>query len=359
MNLIFFQNCVSPHQIPYIRECVNDERIKKVYFVSPRIDYGMRSDMGWSNDKLLNEQGTEFLLSPTDQQIQELLLNVGDANCLFSGIRADADVFRWLNLSLSYNVKRYIITEPPYIFDKPLWMHYIRFFIQDYKYVKHIDGIFAIGESCEKYYRSISKCWKVFPFIYVTESYEVSSVELSDELQILYVGSLSKRKNVKILLEALRGNKNVSLNIVGDGEERSMLEQMAQANEIRANFIGTLPMKEIPVIMQQNDVLVLPSLYDGWGAVVNEALTQGLYVVCSDRCGAKDLLHTDKRGCIFGNDNSVNLGNILKSLSDNVKEIRNGRSYRVDWARKNISGKSMAKYFIDCISEANTTCIWK
>lgn len=187
MNLIFFQNCLSPHQIPYIRECAKDERVDKVYFVMPRIDYEERSDMGWSNDMLLNESTVEFILKPTDEMVRELL-DVGnkDVRCLFSGIRADADVFRWLNISIAFNVKRYIITEPPYIFDKPLWMHYVRFFLQDYKYVKHIDGVFAIGESCEKYYSSISKRWRVFPFIYVTLTSSISPMEeVANESAIL------------------------------------------------------------------------------------------------------------------------------------------------------------------------------
>ena len=130
MILIFFQNCLSPHQIPYIRECAKDERVDKVYFVMPRIDYDERSDMGWSNDMLLNESTIEFILKPTDDKVRELL-DVGnkDVRCLFSGIRADADVFRWLNISIGFDVKRYIITEPPYTFDKPLWMHYVRFFL--------------------------------------------------------------------------------------------------------------------------------------------------------------------------------------------------------------------------------------
>lgn len=210
MNLIFFQNCLSPHQIPFIRECAMDERVNKVYFVMPRIDYEERSDMGWSNDKLMDEPTIEFVLKPTDDKVRELL-DVGneDVRCLFSGIRADVDVFRWLNISIAFDVKRYIITEPPYTFDKPLWMHYVRFFLQDYKYVKHIDGVFAIGESCERYYRSISKRWKVFPFIYVTEGFDVKPVLLHDDMKVLYVGSLSERKNVKVLVEAMKGLHNV------------------------------------------------------------------------------------------------------------------------------------------------------
>lgn len=360
MILIFFQNCLSPHQIPYISECAEDERVEKVYFVMPRIDYDMRAGMGWSNDKLLDEPTIEFVLKPDDNKVRQLLDITGkDIRCLFSGIRADADVFRWLNISLGFNVKRYIITEPPYIFDKPLWMHYVRFFLQDYKYVKYIDGVFAIGESCERYYRSISKRWKVFPFIYVTESFDVEHVSLHDDIKVLYVGSLSERKNVKVLIEAMKGLHNVQLNIVGDGEKRHELEVLSKEYAVNANFLGTMQMKDIPNEMQKNDVLVLPSLYDGWGAVVNEALTQGLYVVCSDKCGAKDLLHEEYRGATFRNNDAMNLHTRLAALTDNISVLRQNRKGRIDWAKASISGKVISKYMIDCLIKGNGKCPWK
>lgn len=360
MILIFFQNCLSPHQIPYIRECAEDERVEKVYFVMPRIDYDMRAGMGWSNDKLLDEPTIEFVLKPDDNKVRLLLDITGkDIRCLFSGIRADADVFRWLNISLGFNVKRYIITEPPYIFDKPLWMHYVRFFLQDYKYVKYIDGVFAIGESCERYYRSISKRLKVFPFIYVTESFDVEPVLLHDDMKVLYVGSLSERKNVKVLIEAMKGLHHVQLNIVGDGEKRRELEALSKEYAVNADFLGTMQMKDIPNEMQKNDVLVLPSLYDGWGAVVNEALTQGLYVVCSDKCGAKDLLHYKKLGITFKNNKSNDLSNVLEDITKNIDVIRLDRQYRSKWSKKNISGIAISKYLIECLGNKIISCPWK
>ena len=360
MILIFFQNCLSPHQIPYIRECAKDRRVEKVYFVMPRIDYGERAEMGWNNDSLLDISTIEFVLKPTDKEIKQLLtVNDKDIRCFFSGIRGDVEVFRWLNISLGFNVKRYIITEPPYTFDKPLWMHYVRFFLQDYKYVKHIDGVFAIGESCEKYYRSISKRWKVFPFIYVTESFDVEPVSLHDDMKVLYVGSLSERKNVKVLIEAMKGLHKVQLNIVGDGEKRRKLEVLSKEYAINADFLGTMPMKDIPNEMQKNDVLVLPSLYDGWGAVVNEALTQGLYVVCSDKCGAKDLLREDYRGATFRNNDAMNLHTRLTALTDNISVLRQNRKGRIDWAKASISGKVISKYMIDCLIMGDGKCPWK
>ena len=361
MIFIFFQNCLSPHQIPYIRECAKDERVEKVYFVMPRVDYGARADMGWSNERLLLEPTIEFTFQPTDDDVKRIFArhSRNDLRCFFSGIRGDADVFRWLNISLEFDVKRYIITEPPFTFDKPLWMHYVRFFLQDYKYVKHIDGIFAIGESCVKYYRSLSKHWKVFPFLYVTESTDVVPVQLCGEMKVLYIGSLSERKNVQLLITALKGFRNVHLNIVGDGEKRQELEGLAEKYGVDATFLGTKNMAEVPKELQKNDILVLPSLYDGWGAVVNEALTQGLYVVCSNKCGAKDLLHETWRGLVFKNNNANDLTSVLEQCQQNINAIRCDRQRRSDWARNNISGPVIAKYVIDCMDGTIIDCIWK
>ena len=50
--------------------------------------------------------------------------------------------------------------------------------------------------------------------------------------------------------------------------------------------------------MAAADVLVLPSRFDGWGAVVNEALMVGTPVICSDRCGASDVIENGRNGYV-------------------------------------------------------------
>jgi glycosyltransferase involved in cell wall biosynthesis len=49
---------------------------------------------------------------------------------------------------------------------------------------------------------------------------------------------------------------------------------------------------------------VLPSRFDGWGAVVNEALMVGTPVICSDRCGASDVIENGRNGYVFEADNA-------------------------------------------------------
>lgn len=360
MILIFFQSCLSPHQMPYIRECVGMNGVEKVYYIIPRIDYNDRQAMGWDNDSLLSCESVECIVMPSDEKVASLMQIGKDVRCFFSGIRADADLFRWFRLSLQHCVKRYLITEPPYTFDKPLWLHYLRFFLQDYKYVKNIDGVFAIGESCAQYYLSISKKWNVWPFVYVTDSKVYINDEVNGNLKVLFVGSLSKRKNVKVLIEALKGMKDVELTVVGDGEERHSLEKMVTDNSVTATFVGIKPMNEIPEIMSRHDILVLPSLHDGWGAVVNEALTQGLYAVCSDKCGVKDLLHDSRRGKVFANDNVAELRTIMEEARGKKNALRADRPYRRNWMLEHVNGKSIAAYLVDCLVKGNgVVCPWK
>ena len=67
----------------------------------------------------------------------------------------------------------------------------------------------------------------------------------------------------------------------------------------KIHFLGTKPQTEVPTYMQQADIFILPSVYDGWGAVVNEALQAGCYVICSDAAGASDLILQDDSGIPF------------------------------------------------------------
>lgn len=351
MNLLFFQNCISPHQIPYIRECAKDERVERVHLIVPRADYVLRKDMGWDSTHLLDNTSVQLWLKPTDEQVIQLLKETKDSICLYTGVRADADVFRWLKLSLNYPVKRGIITEPPNVYPtKPLWLHYIRFLLQDYVYVKYIHYVFAFGNLAVKYYRFWSKKWSVIPFAYCTDNARAINCScplVTDKLRLIFVGSLTRNKNVVSVLKALSAIQDDTLffDIVGDGEERKHLEDFVVKNQVRnVTFYGYLPMNGVSSVMNQADILVLPSHYDGWGAVVNEALQLGLYVICSKHCGSKSLLVNDRIGFIYHS--YQELRDKIQNVILNREQIKKERLYRKKWADA-ISGESISKYLID------------
>ena len=60
MNLIFLQNCISPHQMPYIKELPVYESVDRVVVVAPRIDYDDRKQMGHDMEALVWETAEEL-----------------------------------------------------------------------------------------------------------------------------------------------------------------------------------------------------------------------------------------------------------------------------------------------------------
>lgn len=115
---------------------------------------------------------------------------------------------------------------------------------------------------------------------------------------------------------------------------------------------------KIASIMSSQDILILPSIYDGWGAVVNEALQAGLYVICSDQCGASELLHDKRLGSVFKAGNSKLLADKIEFAANHIDEIRADRKYRIDWAEEHISGEAIAKYMVDCLSGERSSAPW-
>ena len=127
-------------------------------------------------------------------------------------------------------------------------------------------------------------------------------------LVILYVGKMTKTKRPADLLESYirlspDGNSEPGpyLLLIGDGEIRQSLEK--RASELSWNsikFLGFKNQTELPRYYDLCNVLVLPSLYENWGLVVNEAMNAGRAVIVSDRVGCgPDLVKNGENGYIF------------------------------------------------------------
>ena len=134
----------------------------------------------------------------------------------------------------------------------------------------------------------------------------------------LYVGRIVECKNIGVMLEAFvrafGDSKDVQMSVVGGGD---MLEgyqaQYAKYNNVQ--FLGKRFGKDLVECYHHAHVFVLPSSYEPWGLVVNEAMSAGLPVIVSDKVGAGyDLVETCGSGFVFGYDD-------VAALSERMKEI--------------------------------------
>jgi len=174
----------------------------------------------------------------------------------------------------------------------------------------------------------------------------------SDKKIIIFVGLIIPVKGVKYLISAapaiIEKNKNTLFLFVGDGTERKHIESMAKNLGIYnfMRFEGMKSPEEIPLWMSTADVLVLPSLSEGKGIVVLEAMSAGLPVVASNVGGIPESVENGKTGFLIPPKNSKMIGEKINLLLNNDKLRHN----MAEIARKmvkelNLTWQSCAKQY--------------
>ena len=142
----------------------------------------------------------------------------------------------------------------------------------------------------------------------------------------LFVGRFSPEKNIICLLEAFRKlrahGSDWGLILVGNGPQKEEIEKYMNEHDIKNVYLSGFRQKqEIVNFYAVSDVFVLPSTYEPWGLVVNEAMASGLPVLVSKKCGCyPDLIKEGINGFSFDpydtNQLSVLMGKMAKGNYD-------------------------------------------
>lgn len=123
-----------------------------------------------------------------------------------------------------------------------------------------------------------------------------------NDIVIVFSGKLSFVKDVFTLAQAIEKlDRNITMLWIGDGPLRSELENYcSNQKKARHIFIGFQNQTQISKYYSASDILVLPSLGETWGLVVNEFMNFGKPVIVSDRVGcAPDLVIPGETGFTF------------------------------------------------------------
>ena len=150
---------------------------------------------------------------------------------------------------------------------------------------------------------------------------------------VLSVGELNENKNHKVMIEALSKMKNQRVHycIAGNGPLLQLLTDFAEEKGVkdRVHFLGYR--RDVPVLLRQAEVFVLPSRREGLGMAAIEAMACGLPLVSSNRHGINDYSienvtgfkydPADSTGFAIGVEKLIEDEKLRKELGANCKEI--------------------------------------
>lgn len=300
MKIVFYLNVISPHQLPLAEaliEIVGEDNFRYVYKEKSLEE---RTRMGWDNE------GVPLWCVPFGEA-QGLLES---ADLLYSGIR-DIELFERRSKAgrrTFYCSERWL---------KPIRRipGRIRMLVPHYRrmvrrFATWLDSdpysmYLAIGPWAEKDMRWLGvKADKILPWGYYVEPSRFGASSSGgcaqgDEIRLLWVGRFIDWKCVGDIVHAVDMNASLGrvdgrlpkivFDLYGCGPEEEKLKKLVTKLGLDSvvHFHPPVPIAEVRYLMRSHDVYVLSSnAYEGWGAVVSEALEEGMKVVGTYEAGS-------------------------------------------------------------------------
>lgn len=311
MKFVFYTNSVSPHQLPLARELVcrlGEDEYRYVYTTCLGKE---RRGLGWGTAE------ADWLKWSGNEEVKKWL---EDCQVLYTTLR-DIDLFERRardHKQTFYTSERWF--KPLGIFRRfgsfdfliPGWGRMLspKYFRMARRFVGWLNSdvkarYLAIGPWAAKDMQWLGvKLDKIVSWGYYVEPSRLSGHALPAEkpqgvVRLLWVGRLLGLKRVDDIVRAVRAHDRlkrvddflpkITLDIYGSGAEELRLRWMVTKYGLNdlIKFHPPVPIAEVRKLMHEHDVYVLSSnAYEGWGAVVSEALEEGMKVIGTYEAGA-------------------------------------------------------------------------
>lgn len=184
------------------------------------------------------------------------------------------------------------------------------------------DYCIVASEFCKKTLEEVgieSKKILTLPLGADLEKFKFKERALKYPFQILFVGGVGQRKGIKYLFEALKllNSDKIRLKIigpiVGSGKEFKKYSRFY-------DYLGVLGQEDIVKHMYESDCLVLPSLFEGFGLVIPEAMATGMPVIASQNSAAPDIIREGVDGFILGTEDVNGLAEKINWMVSNRRK---------------------------------------
>jgi glycosyltransferase involved in cell wall biosynthesis len=129
--------------------------------------------------------------------------------------------------------------------------------------------------------------------------------------EIIYVGRIDERKGVNFLINTFeilhKTNSNLILHIVGDGKDRIRIQNSCKRKGLNVIFHGFIPDAELESLYKLVALQVVPSVFEGFGMVVLEAMARGIPVIATNVDGIRSIIKDGYNGLLvdYGDQNAL------------------------------------------------------
>jgi len=158
---------------------------------------------------------------------------------------------------------------------------------------------------------------------------------------VLSIGRLNEQKNYAELIRAVAG-MDATLRIIGEGDRRNELEELAVSTGCDLELPGALPHAKLPEEICRASVFAQPSLYEGHPKTLIEAMACGIPVIGTDVPGIREIISHEETGLLCGTEAPAIGSAITSVLAEPEQAMRLGTNART-FCR--------SQYHLDAIAE--------
>lgn len=373
-KLLIFDTHPIQYRAPVFRELTKKLPLAKVVFFNSQFDgskwwfhevgkakslsWGVNLTSGYPNETLYTNQ---LSLWKTYQKLKDTLTREKPQSILVYGYYLKEHwILRYLCTRFKINL---IFVGETFTSHSSLFRKCLTTPLQNF-FLKGVKTFISIGEKTKNFYLSKNiPASKIVPAKYCIDTHffhreepyaSTKRSELRKSLGIketdfllLFVGRLFERKRPQDLLslhEILLANSQVHTVMIGSGPLEKDLKLRSE-NLPRLHWMGFQNQIQTRDWYFAADLLVVPSQFETWGLVVNEAFSCGLPALVSDSCGvANDLVEQEKTGLIYP------VGD-LHSAVNWVRQVLENRDFLAQLA-KNAQHRVLSHYRPDQFADS-------
>ena len=359
MKIVMLSNFINHHQTPVADELYNMQGVEYRFIETKALPEEQRN-LGYSD---FSNKPYVISAYKSNEEYQKAINLIDNADVVIVGSAPEnmiIDRLRSNKLTFRYS-ERFFKNRPWYFPDPRVWMELWKKHIRYKNKPLYMlaasaytaNDVYAIGAYKNKVYK-----WGYFPRVddfplEACENLDASSGESAPHIMWCARFLRWKHPELPVMLAKRLKDKgyNFHLDMYGCGEELYPTQQLVKSLAINDNvsFYGSLPNEEILKEMRKHEIFLFTSdRNEGWGAVLNESMSNGCAVVASNLIGSVPFLIQDgENGMVFKSGD-------LDSLTQKVCYLLDNPTERLEMAKKAIhtmrevwSPANAAKRFVE------------